>query len=87
MASVEQKFRAMQREYPHHSTLINFGRAIKDEQLSERRAFYFFGKLVEKGDYAKEDFKQVRKIYCAQTPTQKQGFSRTFGAVLTLKTS
>ena len=84
MASLESRFRAIQREYPFHSSLINFGRAIKGQNLSQRRLFYYFDRFVERDDYSKEDKKEVRFLYCQKTPTQEQGYFADKGSIMGL---
>jgi hypothetical protein len=87
MASFEQRFRAVQRENPYHSSLINFNRALKLQDLSFSRRVFYFKKLVEKDDYAKEDYKSIRDAYCEKgrsftqkTATQEYRFSSSLGA-------
>lgn len=79
MASLEQRFRAIQRENPNHSSLINFYRAIQNQDLSFSRRVFYFRKLVDKEDYAKEDYRKVRDSYCSKNATQKQVFFNRSG--------
>lgn len=69
MASMDSKFRAIQRENPNHSSLINFYRALKDQPLSFNRRVFYFRKLVSKEDYAKEDYVEIRNLYCEKEAT------------------
>lgn len=80
MATIEHKFASLQRDYPSHSSLINFVRAIKGQPVSQRRLAFLFSRLVEPDDYAKEDRREILRIWVLselkseKTATQKQGF-------------
>src|SRR3990167_4928604 len=77
MASLAQRFEAYERDYPHHSSFVNFSRAVKGQPLSKNRVAFYFKKMVDKDDYAKSDFKKLVYWIWENKATQKQGY---FGA-------
>lgn len=77
MATLEQRFKALERDYPMHSSFVNFGRAVEGQPLSKARVCFYFRRLVKKDDYAKSDFKRLAKHLYAKTlmtPSRNKGF-------------
>lgn len=49
---LKARFVALQGEYPHHSSYINFVRLMREEGVSNKRVLArYFAALVDKGDY------------------------------------
>ncbi len=59
MRSIERRFLDLQHKRLSHSSLLNFGVAIKGQNFSEVAIRRWFNKLVEKDDYASSDKREV----------------------------
>ena len=55
MASLHDRFKALQRDYQTHSSFVNFVRAIEGQPLTKRRVAFYFDRWVDKSDYAPND--------------------------------
>lgn len=74
MVSLDSCFQAYERDYPNHSTFVNFTRAVEGKQLSKSRLGFYFRKFVKKDEYAKSDVKKLLKWLHTKSATQKQGY-------------
>ncbi len=55
MKSIERRFAGWQKSRPHHSTFINFSRAVNGGRFSPDTIRRWFNRLVDKDDYAAAD--------------------------------
>ncbi len=75
MRSLKRVFEKMKRENPNWSDYICFSYAILGKTFSKRIVSRYFNKLVDKGDYLKEEKKEVleRLFWLSQrTENRKQ---------------
>jgi len=63
MKSVEARFRIMDKKFPQSSSLVNFGRAVKGQRFKRPAIARFFGRLVDKSDYAKSDTRTLMRHF------------------------
>jgi len=59
MKSLERRFNNITEKNPNWSSYICFAEAIKGQNFSKQIIHRWFNKLVEKGDYAKNEKKAV----------------------------
>ena len=67
MRSVEARFRKMTLKHPSSSSFICFGRAVRGQKFGKSVVAKFFGRLVDKGDYARSDKRRLVKHCCVLT--------------------
>jgi hypothetical protein len=49
----------MEKKNPFHSTIINFGRAVRGQNFASKVIAYWFNKLVDPDDYSRKDKKEL----------------------------
>ena len=61
MRSLQRRFNTIQQQNPYWSSYICFAEAVTNQQFSRSVITYWFGKLVEKDDYARSDYRALIK--------------------------
>ena len=59
MKSIERRYKNIEVRNPFWSSFICFAEAVKNQHFSRQAISRWFGKLVEKDDYARSDKKQM----------------------------
>lgn len=59
MRSIQRRYNKIHKRNPYWSSYICFAEAIKKQGFNEQSTRRWFYKLVEKGDYAKNEVKQL----------------------------
>ena len=59
MRSVERRYKNIEERNPFWSSYICFAEAVKNQHFNRQAISRWFGKLVEKDDYARSDKKQI----------------------------
>lgn len=71
MKSITQIFEQIQRKNPGLGSIPCLVGAIAGQQMTRKKLFYFFGKLVEKSEYEKTEKNQIVDFLWAQITPPK----------------
>ncbi len=59
MRSIERRFNKISQKNQYLSSLVCFERAVKGQNFKKRTIRHWFGRLVEKDDYAQKDKRTI----------------------------
>ena len=76
MRSIKRRFNKIVKRNYFWSSYLCFAEAIKFQQFSKEIIYYWFNRLVEKSDYAKNEKREILKHLCSLSNKREEGIKK-----------